>query len=65
MPYVRLGDIVVSQPTDTSGGVIQYDLGKVLSGGQFQRWYSSTNTDHQTEPDRVETREQLHRDRCS
>ncbi|KAF3012740.1 hypothetical protein E8E15_004199 [Penicillium rubens] len=34
---VRLGDIVVSQPTDTSGGVIQYDLGKVLSGGQFQR----------------------------
>lgn len=34
---IRLGDIVVSQPTDTSGGVIQYDLGKVLSGGQFQR----------------------------
>ncbi|KAJ5517508.1 hypothetical protein N7527_009068 [Penicillium freii] len=23
---IRLGDIVVSQPTDTSGGVIQYDL---------------------------------------
>lgn len=34
---IRLGDIVVSQPTDTSGGVIQYDLGKALSGGQFQR----------------------------
>ncbi|KAJ6125876.1 hypothetical protein N7471_010369 [Penicillium samsonianum] len=34
---IRLGDIVVSQPTDTCGGVIQYDLGKALSGGQFQR----------------------------
>jgi nucleoside phosphorylase len=34
---IRLGDIVVSQPTDTSGGVIQYDLGKALSGGQFTR----------------------------
>jgi nucleoside phosphorylase len=34
---IRLGDIVVSQPTDTSGGVIQYDLGKALSGGQFKR----------------------------
>ncbi|KAJ5987943.1 hypothetical protein N7481_003153 [Penicillium waksmanii] len=34
---IRLGDIVVSQPTDTSGGVIQYDLGKAFTGGQFQR----------------------------
>ncbi|KAL4937305.1 hypothetical protein BDV06DRAFT_215976 [Aspergillus oleicola] len=34
---IRLGDIVVSQPTDTFGGVIQYDLGKVLSGSRFQR----------------------------
>ncbi|CAI7653531.1 unnamed protein product [Penicillium palitans] len=34
---IRLGDIVVSQPTNTSGGVIQYDLGKALSGGQFIR----------------------------
>ncbi|KAJ5975009.1 hypothetical protein N7481_008716 [Penicillium waksmanii] len=34
---IRLGDIVVSQPAETSGGVIQYDLGKTLSGGQFQR----------------------------
>ncbi|KAF7171284.1 hypothetical protein CNMCM6106_005681 [Aspergillus hiratsukae] len=34
---IRLGDVVVSQPADTSGGVIQYDLGKALSGGQFQR----------------------------
>jgi nucleoside phosphorylase len=34
---IRLGDVVVSQPTDTSGGVIQYDLGKALSDGHFQR----------------------------
>ncbi|KAJ5040794.1 hypothetical protein NUH16_011086 [Penicillium rubens] len=34
---IRLGDIVVSQPAGTSGGVIQYDFGKALSGGQFQR----------------------------
>jgi nucleoside phosphorylase len=34
---IRLGDIVVSKPTDTSGGVIQYDLGKALSGGQIKR----------------------------
>ncbi|CAG7953415.1 unnamed protein product [Penicillium nalgiovense] len=34
---IRLGDIVVSQPADTSGGVVQYDLGKALGGGQFQR----------------------------
>ncbi|KAJ5810239.1 uncharacterized protein N7503_002457 [Penicillium pulvis] len=34
---IRLGDIVVSQPADISGGVIQYDLGKALSGGRFQR----------------------------
>ncbi|KAJ5712278.1 hypothetical protein N7493_008746 [Penicillium malachiteum] len=34
---IRLGDIVVSQPTETSGGVVQYDLGKALTGGQFQR----------------------------
>ena len=34
---IRLGDIVVSQPTDTYGGVVQYDLGKALSEGHFQR----------------------------
>ncbi|KAJ5672866.1 hypothetical protein N7507_001993 [Penicillium longicatenatum] len=31
------GDVVVSQPRDTSRGVIQYDLGKVLHDGRFQR----------------------------
>jgi nucleoside phosphorylase len=41
---VRLGDVVVSRPDGTSGGVVQYDLGKVienainaLSGGGFER----------------------------
>ncbi|PYH88663.1 hypothetical protein BO71DRAFT_128987 [Aspergillus ellipticus CBS 707.79] len=34
---IRLGDVVVSKPTGTSGGVIQYDLGKTIKGGRFQR----------------------------
>jgi tetratricopeptide (TPR) repeat protein/nucleoside phosphorylase len=34
---IRLGDVVVSKPTAASGGVIQYDYGKTLSEGQFQR----------------------------
>lgn len=34
---IRLGDVVVSKPTDTFGGVVQYDLGKRTIGGQFQR----------------------------
>jgi nucleoside phosphorylase len=36
-PDIRLGDIVVSKPTYTSGGVIQYDYGKTLQSGQFHR----------------------------
>ena len=34
---VRLGDIVVSQPEDTFGGVVQYDLFKNLGKGKFKR----------------------------
>ncbi|RAK97337.1 Pfs, NB-ARC and TPR domain protein [Aspergillus ibericus CBS 121593] len=34
---IRLGDVAVSEPTDTNGGVVQYDLGKALEGGEFQR----------------------------
>ncbi|KAL4800740.1 Pfs, NB-ARC and TPR domain protein [Aspergillus venezuelensis] len=34
---IRLGDIVVSKPTDTHGGVIEYDYGKVLSDGNLKR----------------------------
>ncbi|KAH8703588.1 putative kinesin light chain [Talaromyces proteolyticus] len=34
---IRLGDVVVSIPTATSGGIIQYDYGKSLRHGRFQR----------------------------
>jgi nucleoside phosphorylase len=36
---IRLGDIVVSMPIAGSaeGGVVQYDYGKAISGGHFQR----------------------------
>jgi nucleoside phosphorylase len=33
---IRLGDVVVSQPHQTFGGVIQYDIGKATPGG-FER----------------------------
>jgi nucleoside phosphorylase len=34
---IRLGDIVVSKPSGTSGGVIQYDFGKTVQEGRFTR----------------------------
>jgi nucleoside phosphorylase len=34
---IRLGDVVVSKPTNTQGGVVHFDYGKALSGGEFQR----------------------------
>lgn len=34
---IRLGDVVVSKPTETYGGVVQYDYGKAMNGGRFQR----------------------------
>lgn len=34
---IRLGDVVVSQPTGQFGGVVQYDFGKALSRGGFER----------------------------
>ncbi|KAL2852554.1 nucleoside phosphorylase domain-containing protein [Aspergillus pseudodeflectus] len=34
---IRLGDVVVSKPTGTSGGVIQYDYGKTTTGGHLER----------------------------
>lgn len=34
---IRLGDVVVSKPTSTHGGVVQFDYGKALNGGEFQR----------------------------
>ncbi|KAJ5642275.1 hypothetical protein N7490_006275 [Penicillium lividum] len=34
---IRLGDIVISCPEGTCGGVIQYDMGKVIADGEFER----------------------------
>jgi nucleoside phosphorylase len=34
---IRLGDVVVSEPGGTSGGVIQYDFGKTVQAGRFVR----------------------------
>ncbi|GJC77514.1 hypothetical protein ColLi_00352 [Colletotrichum liriopes] len=33
---IRLGDVAVSQPTGTSPGVVQYDVGKLENDGQFR-----------------------------
>jgi nucleoside phosphorylase len=35
-PKVRLGDIVISTPTDEFGGVVQWDFGKTEQGGTFK-----------------------------
>ncbi|KAK5805951.1 hypothetical protein VI817_000209 [Penicillium citrinum] len=34
---VRLGDVVISCPEGTCGGVIQYDMGKIIADGEFER----------------------------
>jgi hypothetical protein len=34
---IRLGDVVISCPEGTSGGVLQYDMGKVGAEGEFHR----------------------------
>ncbi|KKZ59044.1 hypothetical protein EMCG_00912 [[Emmonsia] crescens] len=34
---IRLEDIVVSKPTGTFGGVIQYDYGKTVCDGKLQK----------------------------
>lgn len=34
---IRLGDVVVSQPQGTTGGVVQYDLGKGMKNHEWQR----------------------------
>lgn len=34
---IRLGDIVVSYPEGACGGVLQYDMGKVVEDGKLQR----------------------------
>lgn len=40
---IRLGDVVISCPEGTVGGVVQYDMGKVGSGGEFLRIGSLNN----------------------
>ena len=34
---IRLGDVVVSKPTATFGGVVQFDRGRIHPNGQFER----------------------------
>jgi len=34
---IRLGDVVVSKPTGDFGGVVQYDFGKTVAQGHFER----------------------------
>lgn len=34
---IRLGDVVISCPEGTLGGVLQYDMGKIGTGGEFSR----------------------------
>ncbi|PGG98005.1 hypothetical protein GX51_07047 [Blastomyces parvus] len=34
---IRLGDVVVGKPTDTFGGVVQFDRGKIYKDGRFER----------------------------
>lgn len=34
---IRLGDVVVSDPSSQFGGVVQYDFGRAETGGQFVR----------------------------
>jgi nucleoside phosphorylase len=34
---IRLGDVVVSKPTQTFGGVVQFDHGKLNTNNQFER----------------------------
>jgi nucleoside phosphorylase len=42
-PKVRLGDVVVSTPTDEFPGVVQWDMGKAEEGGIFKRTGSLNN----------------------
>ncbi|KAJ5712190.1 hypothetical protein N7493_008658 [Penicillium malachiteum] len=34
---IRLGDVVISSPQATCGGVIQYDMGKIVADSEFER----------------------------
>src|SRR5271163_1107393 len=34
---IRLGDVVVGKPGLNNGGLVQYDFGKVVAGGEFEQ----------------------------
>lgn len=34
---IRLGDVVVSHPNGAHPAVVQYDMGKILENGEFER----------------------------
>ena len=36
-PDIRLGDVVISKPTDNRGGIVQYDFGKIKSKNKWER----------------------------
>jgi nucleoside phosphorylase len=63
---IRLGDVVVSKPGQKFGGVVQYDFGKTLAGGEFIQTGSlnkppqvlltataSLETDHEMEESKI------------
>ncbi|KAF0643861.1 hypothetical protein FPSE5266_07144 [Fusarium pseudograminearum] len=63
---IRLGDIVVSQPDGTTGGVVQFDLGKAKANGSWERKgaldkppsvllhaLASLQAEHEIEPSKV------------
>ncbi|KAF4946236.1 hypothetical protein FGADI_11338 [Fusarium gaditjirri] len=50
---IRLGDIVVSQPDGTTGGVVQYDLGKAKANGGWERKGFLSKPPPGTENDRL------------
>lgn len=62
---IRLGDVVVSAPTGTQSGVVEYDLGKLTSTGFVRKGYLAPpakewlnmikimRSDHRARPNRV------------
>ncbi|ETS82755.1 hypothetical protein PFICI_04631 [Pestalotiopsis fici W106-1] len=60
--HVRLGDVVVSVPTDQHPGVVQWDMGKAEQGGSFRRTGALNNppTLLLTALARLETDHELH-----
>ncbi|RDW76415.1 uncharacterized protein DSM5745_06407 [Aspergillus mulundensis] len=64
---IRLGDVVVSKPTRDSGGVVQYDFGKTVAGGKFERTGSLNKPPYAvlTAMSRLQAQYQLHQGQIS